>query len=240
VFVSGEPGSPGHIYRIRRPAEAAIAAGLNCLAITVAEACSDSTKLNASIVIIWRAAWTEPVATVFAAARRFGARIVFDVDDLMFDPDLAKLAFIDGIRTQSLTEQVVSDFYAAIQKTLLAADACLSPTAFLTQQMMRFGKVGFVLPNGFDETTRRVSSAALAARRQAGEAKLQRIGYAGGTRTHQKDFATIAAPIAAVLRQAAHRRLVLFRRAGCHALILTNSPNSQSWRHRLNGARWWD
>jgi glycosyltransferase involved in cell wall biosynthesis len=90
--------------------------------------------------------------------------------------------------------------------------------------MMRFGKVGFVLPNGFDETTRRVSSAALAARRQAGEAKLQRIGYAGGTRTHQKDFATIAAPIAAVLRQAAHRRLVLFRRAGVPCVDIDEFP----------------
>jgi glycosyltransferase involved in cell wall biosynthesis len=118
----------------------------------------------------------------------------------------------------------VSDFYGQVRSTLLAADACLAPTAFLSERMRRCGKPAFVLPNGFDETTRRVSEAALAARRAAGEAPVQRIGYAGGTRTHQKDFAVIAAPVAAALREAASRRLVLFRRGTEACLDISEFP----------------
>jgi len=224
VFVSGEPGTAGHVYRIRRPAEAAAAVGLSSLALSMAEAASDMAALDADIVVIWRAEWSQRVAGVIAQARGFCARIVFDCDDLMVEPDLARFEFIDGIRTQFLTEQVVSDFYGRVQQTLLAADACLSPTAFLTGRMQRFGKPGFVLPNGFDETTRRVSQAAVAARQAAGARGVLRIGYAGGTRTHQKDFAVIAAPVARVLREAGNRRLVLFRRAETPCLDLEEFP----------------
>jgi glycosyltransferase involved in cell wall biosynthesis len=224
VFVSGEPGTPGHIYRVRRPTEAASAVGLRSRALSLVEAAADPALLNARIVVIWRAAWNDKVASVFAAARAYGARIVFDVDDLMFEPELAKFEFIDGIRTQFLTEKVVADFYALVQQTLLAADACLSPTVFLTERMQRFGKPGFVLPNGFDATTKRVSAAAVAARHASGASKWRRIGYAGGTRTHQKDFAVIATPLAALLREHPNTRLVLFRRAHTPCLDIAEFP----------------
>jgi len=224
VFISGEPGTPGHIYRIRRPAEAASGVGLSSLVLTLAEAEADPVLLSAQIVVIWRAAWSARVAAIFQAARSYGARIIFDVDDLMFEPELATFRLFDGIRTQSLTEQVVSDFYGQVRATLLAADAGLSPTEFLSERMRRCGKPAFVLPNGFDETTRRVSAAALAARRGAGAPSVQRIGYAGGTRTHQKDFAVIAAPVAAALRQAPNRRLVLFRRGEAPCLDISEFP----------------
>jgi glycosyltransferase involved in cell wall biosynthesis len=224
VFVSGEPGTAGHIYRVARPEAAAAAAGLASLALTLDEAVADPAMLDAAVVLIWRAAWDARVAAVVQAARGYGARILFDVDDLMFEPELATFALIDGIRTQSLTEPVVQEFYARVQQTLQAADAYVSPTAFLTARMQRFGKPGFVLPNGFDEVSIRVSNAAVAARRAAGEASVLRIGYAGGTRTHQKDFATIAGAVAEVLRASANRRLVLFRRGAEPCVDVSEFP----------------
>ncbi len=223
VFVSGEPGTPGHVYRVARPAAAATTAGLRSLALTLTEAASDPTALDAAVVVIWRAAWDARVESVMQAARQDGARIVFDVDDLMFEPDLATFAMIDGIRTQSLTEPVVADFYRRVQQTLLAADAVMSPTAFLTARMQRFGKPGFVIPNGFDDTTATISAAARAARGET-DGLVQRIGYAGGTRTHQKDFAVVAEPVAAALRADAHRRLVLFRRGAEPCVDIAEFP----------------
>jgi hypothetical protein len=50
----------------------------------------------ADLVIIWRAPLTSDVSFAIDLARRNDARIVFDVDDLMVDPALAKLELIDG------------------------------------------------------------------------------------------------------------------------------------------------
>src|SRR3712207_9540079 len=66
-----------------------------------------------------------PYTTLFRSA---GARIVFDVDDLMVDPGLARRDVIDGIRTQDLTEGMVRDHYGRMRVTMVAADLCLAPT----------------------------------------------------------------------------------------------------------------
>jgi glycosyltransferase involved in cell wall biosynthesis len=89
--------------------------------------------------------------------------------------------------------------------------------------MQRFGKPGFVIPNGFDDTTATISAAARAARGET-DGLVQRIGYAGGTRTHQKDFAVVAEPVAAALRADAHRRLVLFRRGAEPCVDIAEFP----------------
>ena len=57
---------------------------------------------DADVLVIWRAAWDEHLAAATDLARRAGVRVVFDVDDLIFEPDLARLSIIDGIRSQSL------------------------------------------------------------------------------------------------------------------------------------------
>ncbi len=224
VFVAGEPGTQGEIYRVRRPDAAARWAGLRSLALNLTAAAEFPASLNAAVVVLWRAEWSARVAAVISAARGFGAKIVFDCDDLMVEPELARVEYIDGIRTQGLTEPMVADFYARVRQTLLATDACLSPTVFLTARMQRSGKPGFVLPNGFDADTLRASSEARISRRGAGECPILRLGYAGGTRTHQKDFAVIAGPVAEVLRAGANRRLVLFRTAHHPCLDIDEFP----------------
>jgi len=69
-----------------------------------------------------------------------------------------------------------------------------------------------VLPNGLDHTT--IAASRLAARRRRArgpEDELVRIGYAGGSRTHQRDFALCADAVAAMLRTRPECRLVAFR-----------------------------
>ena len=65
-----------------------------------------------------------------------------------------------------------------------------------------------------------MSREAVAARRAGAQNGLLRIGYAGGTRTHQKDFAVAATALARVLREGRDRRLVLFRRGDAPCLDL--------------------
>jgi GT2 family glycosyltransferase/glycosyltransferase involved in cell wall biosynthesis len=145
------------------------------------------------------------------AARRGGAKIVFDVDDLMFDPDLARLELIDGIRTQGLSEDAVRQYYSRVRSTMSAADLCLATTDELAAHMRQAFKPTMVLANGFDYSTLTASRLA-ARRRQASKSDgLIRIGYAGGTRTHQRDFALCADAVGEIMREHPETRLVTFR-----------------------------
>ena len=153
--------------------------------------------------------------------------ILFDVDDLMFDPALARTDIVDGIRSQSLTEKEVRSFYSRIQQTLFAATFCASPTAFLTGQLRRWAKPSFVMPNGFDTLTWRTSRRAVRARVTAPAESIVRIGYAGGSRTHQRDFALVANAVARLLREDDSCHLVLFKLGKIDTLDLAEFPALQ-------------
>ena len=72
-------------------------------------------------------------------------------------------------------------------------------------------KIAYALPNGFDEAVHRTSRLAVRRRRREPETALIRIGYASGTRTHQRDFGQASDALARVLREHPECRLVLFR-----------------------------
>lgn len=213
VYVSGEHSTPGHLYRVIRPAMAARAIGAETTWIAPAEIIARLDQIAAANVLwIWRVPWSDALAAAVTAARRRGAKVVFDVDDLMVDPKLARFDVIDGIRTQDLTEDMVCSHYDRIRATMMAADLCVATTDELAAFMREAGMPTQVLPNGFDYSTLAASRLAVRRRRAAGLGDgLVRIGYAGGSRTHQRDFALCVDAVADILRLHPECRLVAFR-----------------------------
>ncbi len=214
VFVSGEPHTAGHYYRVANLASSLPPAYFETLVISSADAnlrLEDITK--ADLVWIWRARLSAQTAALVSAAHDAGAVIVFDVDDLMFRPELAKTSLIDGIRTQNMSEADVRSFYQAVELMVLEADRCTAPTIPLAREIRDLHKPATVIPNGFSAETLQRSRAAMRARREAPHDRLVRIGYASGTLTHQRDFAEVVPAVAAILRENASARLVLFRGA---------------------------
>jgi glycosyltransferase involved in cell wall biosynthesis/SAM-dependent methyltransferase len=215
ILVSGEPETPGHQYRVVRLADAIDRLGGRATVLDVAQAAGGriGDLVDADVVILWRTMWSADVKQVVRRAWQAGARVVFDVDDLMVDPDMATLDTIDGIRTQGLTEEAVRDMYALVRRTAEAADACICTTTELAAPLRRIGKVTHVVPNGFDDDTFVRSRLAVRVRAAGVDDALCRIGYAAGSRTHQRDFAVLAEPLAEVMGAHPHTRLVLFRGA---------------------------
>jgi glycosyltransferase involved in cell wall biosynthesis/SAM-dependent methyltransferase/uncharacterized protein YbaR (Trm112 family) len=211
IFVSGEPGTPGHLYRVVRPAAALGAAAKWINAEAIPDHISEIEV--AEVLILWRTIWDKNVALAVSAARRGGAKVIFDVDDLMIDPSLARLDIIDGIRTQNLTEKKVRRHYEGVRSCMAEADLCLATTEELADHMRKAGKPSRVIPNGFDHEQLLKSRLAVRMRKQDGGDGLLRIGYAGGSRTHQRDFALCAEAVATVLRARPDCRLVLFKSA---------------------------
>jgi len=210
LYVSGEPDTPGHVYRVARPIAAI---GSSAGWIRVDEIPTRIHEIEAAkALVIWRAEWSGNVAMAVDAGRRAGAKIVFDIDDLMFEPELARIDVIDGIRTQNLDERAVRDFFERVRWTMGAADLCIASTEELAGYLRRAQMPTIVLPNGVDREVIAASRLAVRRRRIAGtEDGLVRIGYAAGTRTHQRDFAVCSDAVGAVLRARPECRLVVFR-----------------------------
>lgn len=212
VFVSGEPDSPGHCYRVGMMARALEELGFETRTLHLAQIRTDLEAVaEAHALVIWRAPWSESMAAVIEIAKHNGVRIVFDVDDLMIDPALARTEVIDGIRSQGFTEAAISDFFHLVRQTMLAADFCTCPTQPLATAMRRWNIPTLVLPNGFDGSRLVRSRKAVASRHSRRSDGCIRLGYAGGSRTHQRDFARAVSAVARVLREHPECLLVLFR-----------------------------
>ena len=213
VYISGQPDTPGHHYRVVRPVETAASLGACASWMRVEEIATKLQEIMAAdVLVIWRAPWEDRIAAAVSAARKGGAKVVFDVDDLTIAPELAQLDVIDGIRTQHLNVEAIRDYYARMRRTMTAADLCITTTEELAQEIRRTLVPAIVLPNGLDHMTIAASRIAARRRRAKGpEDELVRIGYAGGSRTHQRDFALCAEAVATVLRTRPECRLVAFR-----------------------------
>ena len=211
LFVSGEPDSPGNFYRILHYVAAARANGWQADWVRgdrLAEHIDDVSHYD--VLMIWRAPWDAAIERAVGAARASGRTVVFDCDDLMIEPHLATTKLIDGIRSQFLTEPGVQEFYGRVRQTMLAADFCFTTSEQLAFYMRWAGKTTFVNRNGFSQFTHDLSRSAArdwSSRRDG----LVRLGYAGGSRTHQKDLGLAMCAIAQILREHPQCRLVLFR-----------------------------
>ncbi len=214
LFLSGEAETPGHIYRVIRGAAAARRWGADVVVDTIEDLSNERAVSQFDVLWIWRAPWTERIGRLLDEARRSNVKIVFDIDDLMIDPTLARPDIIDAIRSQRLDAGGVAQMYERIASTFALADYGVAPTTFLAQYMRRYEKPAFVLKNTFDTLTLEDSRNAARRRRLENGDGLQRIGYAGGTRTHQEDFRQAAEAIARVLKERPQCRLVLFSHCG--------------------------
>lgn len=220
LFVSGEPHTPGTLYRCDRNAAACALAGHEVRVCECAHA-SPTDLIWADVVVLWRVEYCTHVAIMIRLARERGATIVFDVDDLVFLPALASIVIIDGIRTiGGATEAGVHTTFANMRATMDRADACFGTTDTLTSHMRHLRPLAFTLPNIFDHATLQRSRMAARIRRAEGSDGLLRIGYASGTRTHQRDFALIVNVLARLMAARPDLRLVLFREPGNQRPIL--------------------
>ena len=211
LYISGEPTTPGNVFRVMNYVEAARANGVYADWFAAQELADRLEEVkDFDVLVIWRTPWDEPLARAIGTMHAAGKTVVFDCDDLMTEPNLAQTSIIDGIRSQNLTEAGVQGHYARIRQSMLAADFCFASTEELAFYMRSANKSADVLPNGFNQYTHDLSRRSARAWRASRDG-LIRIGYAGGSRTHQRDLGLAVEAIAQVLREHPECRLVLFR-----------------------------
>jgi len=217
LFVSAEVHTQGHIYRCVYNASAVEMAGHDTRIVDLHDVNPEIIEW-ADVMILWRVAYSRHVEIMIAIARGKATKthVFFDIDDLIFRPELARVAVIDGIRTGSQSghdEAHWAEWFAQEQQTLVRCDGSFAPTRELAREMTAFRSMACVLPNIFSHRQLCVARASVRTRALLPPDGLFRIGYATGTRTHQRDFQLVLPALVAVLSDFAHVRLVLFREA---------------------------
>ena len=211
LFLSGEAHTPGSVYRVERYAATARALGWEAEALGL-RGVDDGVLAGADVVVLWRVAWEGHIEGIVEVCRRQGSVVVFDVDDLMIRPELATIEVIDGIRSQRFSEDGTREFFARVRRTMDASDLVTVTTEELAGHVRELQQIAHVLPNGWDAESLVAARRAVRQRRDSGEGEgLLRIGYAGGSRTHQRDFGLAVGAVAALLARRPEARLVLFR-----------------------------
>src|SRR5262245_10697241 len=148
ICICGEPDSVGFVYRILHLVKALAAADAESSWMTIETAIGALPRIaSASMVVLWRTAWDDNLARIVIAAKKGGAAILFDADDLIIDPDLARIRIIDGIRTQGLSESAVETYYRRTLRSFEAADCASASTAELAAAMRCRDLPTFLLPN---------------------------------------------------------------------------------------------
>ena len=209
LFIDGTNGTSSTPYRVLQIADGLIAEGWK---VTSVKGDDISVLLDrcvrARFLVVHRAPYWSPFIEFVNKMRAAGSLIVFDVDDLIFDPTLVPL--IDGYRY--LTDGQKDGFLRglnAYREFILHADVCTAPTSYLVDSLRALGKPAYRVRNSISAENIRFFDEI--GYRRKGRPKPFVIGYYSGTKTHQADFA-IAAP--ALIRFMKANSDVVFRLVG--------------------------
>lgn len=195
LFAVGIDGAPLR-YRAHLPAEALSSLGIHTDVRHYLH--PDVTRLgeDADIVVLYRVPATVQVLRFIEYMRSLGTPVVFDVDDLVFDPDLPE--DIPSLRT--LPEEEVALWWRGVRRyrtTMEHCDAFIGSTDYLCKHASEVsGLRAYRFANGVGRVLGRLCDEELHRPRTEGSL---RLGYLSGTSTHSEDWAYVEPAVAEVL-----------------------------------------
>jgi glycosyltransferase involved in cell wall biosynthesis len=193
-------------YRVDQKRDMINALGWDCS--TVAWQDTDrvlSLMQTHSVVIFYRVPAFPDVLRCIEEAAALGLPHYFELDDLIFDLDdyaaNPNLLGLDATEARALFDGAV-----LYQQALERCRNVIASTPYLAERMQQVGGgSAWVVENALDSETMRVAAAA---KRRENDGQV-RILYGSGTRTHDADFASIAAALRRVAAEHPHVEIVL-------------------------------
>ncbi|MGE4239882.1 glycosyltransferase [Ramlibacter sp.] len=151
----------------------------------------------ADVLVICRSRYDSRTARLVGAFRRLGRRVLFDVDDFVFNPDYTHL-LVKSLDLDVQNPQVWDDWFAYTSRlgaTFRLCDGGIATNEFLARKMSDFAGVpAEVVPNFMNREQLAVSQQVLEAKRsqRPGADGLIHLGYFSGSPSHNRDFALVA------------------------------------------------
>ena len=156
------------------------------------------------LVLCRNSLYRDRLAQVAAMARARGRPVLFDCDDLVFDPAYVHL-IMDTLAQDTDDAALLDHWFAYIGRigaTYRLCDGALVTNAFLAERAKAWsGKPVRVLQNALNREQEEVSRAVWEAKAQSGWAQDGRrhLGYFSGSPSHNRDFGLIAGAIGRVM-----------------------------------------
>lgn len=199
LFVSGDSNSPSHQYRVTNVIQGLAEHGVEADWIPVDKVEALGGRLASySLVVFWRVALIPVIDRITAACRFANVPVVYDTDDYVFEPRVANVKYVDGIRFLPAAEMELYEWgVKAYRAMLLRCQFSTFSTPFLAARGAELGRTSHVIRNGLDR--RFLEMAALPPLKRNDD--LVMIGYTPGSRTHQRDFRNAAPAVARVLAE---------------------------------------
>ncbi len=196
------------VYRVKQKLEMLALLGMKAQWVSW-RSLADSKRLIHShhIVLFYRVPGFPDVLNIIEYAKSLNKVVIYDLDDLIFDRDRLAEKFRDATGQLSKTEKEAMLAGAKLYQSALAAcpiAIASTPALADTMRVHVTGKV-YHLANGMDSGLFALSREVPVPR----ETGFIHIFYGSGTKTHDKDFETIAAPLADILGRFSNVRLVI-------------------------------
>lgn len=151
-------------------------------------------------IFLYRLPMSPPLARVIGTAHQTETPVIFDTDDLIFEPDLVHAQ--RGVTRLSSNEQEQhTEGVRRYLQTLQACDAVTTATPFLAELATRRGQRAFVHRNAFGQEMLALANRLRQQRLTKEISDKAVIGYGSGTPTHDVDFAEVASSLCTILKQ---------------------------------------
>jgi glycosyltransferase involved in cell wall biosynthesis len=179
-------------YRCEHRAEALELAGARADVLPYRDHDLDAAAFEYNCFILHRAPLSARIGRLLRAARTAGARVVYDTDDLVFDPTLAELV---PWKTKIPLEDRLRKFESR-RRAMAACDAVVVSTDSLRAAALEVNSHVAVIPNCVSSAMVEHADAARATRPRSGPPVL---AYFSGTASHDIDFLEAADAVADLL-----------------------------------------
>ncbi|HSW15790.1 MAG TPA: glycosyltransferase [Ramlibacter sp.] len=167
--------------------------------------CVDDIAALADVLVICRSGYEHHVAQLIARFRALGKKVLFDIDDFVFDTDYTHL-IIDTLALDKNDPRVWDDWFGMIARmgqTLRRCDGAITTNAFLAQRIHDFAGVSVAVVPNFMNREQLSMSEAIFAEKQAGgftrDGTLT-LGYFSGSPSHRLDYAIVEPALEGLLR----------------------------------------
>lgn len=170
-----------------------------------------STRLEScNLVVIFRSGLDHDLEKIMRDCKRLQIPVVYSVDDILFEPSIMKIQFFDFLRDKSIS--FVKDWEELASKHLSLlrnCDAALLTTKPLAIAAQKHCPITFVLPNMVDEHFLETAEKARKKTKPSMQDGIIRIGFAGGTPTHNQNFKQIFPVLLELLQENSMLQLII-------------------------------
>jgi hypothetical protein len=154
--------------------------------------CSEEIVARADVIVLCHCRYTPELADLVVRARAAGRRVLFDIDDLVFDTRYVPtvLHYLDHPAGEAALDHWFADF-SRYGELMRLCDGAIVTNDYLAERVGDFAPLPTaVVPNFMNHAQLHVSERVLAAKRQSGYRRDDAIhfGYFSGSRTHGRDF----------------------------------------------------